>query len=73
LLIVRIFAASKYYDNLIIRMTTIMAAGCFTLKNIDLVVHMEKARKNFLAFIYLAPGAGLEPAAWWLTATRSTD
>ena len=25
------------------------------------------------AFFFLAPGAGLEPATWWLTATRSTD
>ena len=33
----------------------------------------EKARKKFLAFMYLAPGAGLEPATWWLTATRSTN
>jgi hypothetical protein len=24
-------------------------------------------------FCKLAPGAGLEPAAWWLTATRSTS
>lgn len=26
----------------------------------------------FDGFIY-APPAGLEPATWWLTATRSTD
>ena len=23
--------------------------------------------------IYMAPRAGLEPATWWLTATRSTN
>jgi hypothetical protein len=33
----------------------------------------EKARIEFWLFCNLAPGAGLEPAAWWLTATRSTS
>ena len=45
--------------------------GYFVTSNVQKI--KGSAKKDRTLYLEVAPRAGLEPATWWLTATRSTN
>jgi len=65
--------ARRYTGPFSLRFVKERSQAALVAKQYEEKMEIKKARIEFWLSACLAPGAGLEPATWWLTATRSTD